>query len=111
MRLEIPKVPPSLNTYKDLHWSARGKLQRIWDMEVIAGKSRRWKAPSKACVRIIYHFQTVRKRDKDNYTPKLILDALKHCGVIIDDSADVLDVDWGFGETGEERTVITVEEA
>jgi len=62
-------------------------------------------------VRITYYFAANRRRDKDNYTPKMLMDGLVKAGVLMDDSKDRIDLDWGFAQGSPERTEIVIEEA
>lgn len=116
LKLVIPLTPCSLNSWQRSHWAKRGRIQDEWDFHVIkalaqAGEGA-WllKLFEKAKIRIKYYFRTQRRRDKDNYTPKVILDCLKG-RVIVDDSNDRVDVDWELlFDRNKPRTEIIIEE-
>ncbi len=46
----------------------------------------------KARVEVTHYFPVRRTRDKDNATPKALLDALRYAGVIAEDNSDVLEL-------------------
>ena len=112
MELSIPDVPVSLNVWSRMHWRKRRQLQKTWDWWISVALQTCGPIPyelplSRAQIRIHYLFRQARRRDKDNYVPKMVLDALRHNGVIEDDSTEHLDLDWTlavnrFGQ----RTVI-----
>jgi Holliday junction resolvase RusA-like endonuclease len=99
LKLIIPFTPCSLNVYARAHWAKRRRIQDFFDVEVVkalaqAGEGARLvKLFERAKIRIRYFFRTKHKRDKDNYTPKVIMDCLKG-RVIVDDSSDRVDLDW-----------------
>ena len=116
LKLIIPLTPCSLNKWQRAHWARRQRIQDEWDVEVVkalaqAGEGARLiKLFDRARVRIGYFFGTNRQRDKDNYTPKVIMDCLKG-RVIVDDSSDRVDVDWELlYDKRNPRTEIMVEE-
>lgn len=125
LKLVIPLTPCSLNIWQRAHWAKRRRIQDEWDMEIavalttclhtaalsaLVEGARLPELFEKAKVRIKYYFGTKHKRDKDNYTPKVIMDCLKG-RVIVDDSSDRVDVDWELLYDGKApRTEILVEE-
>jgi len=103
LKLIIPITPDS-------------STQDDWDVEVVkalaqAGEGARLvRLFERAKIRIKYYFRTKHKRDKDNYTPKVILDCLKG-RVIVDDSNDRVDLDWELlYDRKQPRTQIVIEE-
>ena len=64
-----------------------------------------------ADVQIIYYFDNIHRRDKDNYTPKFILDGLTKAGIIADDNTDNIFLNWKIKYDKEDpRTEILIEE-
>ncbi|MBP2635023.1 MAG: hypothetical protein H6Q72_930 [Firmicutes bacterium] len=106
----IYDIPPSLNDWKDLHWAAKAKVKKQWENLLIV-LLRGCKQVERPVVRIIYYPDIDRSRDKDNYTPKFLMDGLKKSGVIRDDSTKVVDLDWDIGPVVEcGRTEIVIRE-
>lgn len=90
IRITVADIPPSNNQYlgnSHSHWGY-AKTKKKWDG--LIGAALAGKAPSspiqKAFVEIHYFFPDRRRRDPDNYSGKMILDALVSHGVIEDDS-------------------------
>jgi len=114
--LNIPKVPISLNRVLRLHWAKRRKLQKQWDKQVWAcffhlEPHLRQQFSGKVEIHLEYHFRSSQVRDMDNFTPKIILDALKNQHIIRDDSERWCTSDWKI-ITGSDReyTVIIIRE-
>ena len=89
----IYDVPPSLNSWHGMHWSAKAKVKRQWE-ELLITLLIGCKRVERPMVRITYHFDLERDRDKDNMAPKWIMDGLVKSGVIKDDNSKVVDLDW-----------------
>jgi len=51
-----------------------------------------YKLPCFDCaeVQVVYYFRTNRRRDQDNFAPKLLLDAMREAGILADDNAEAL---------------------
>ena len=116
IKLIIPLTPGSLNEWQRAHWAERERIQDGWDTETVVALAkigegaRLRKLFEKARIRIKYFFRTKHKRDKDNYTPKVIMDCLKG-RVIVDDSSDRVDVDWELlFSKNQPRTEILIKE-
>lgn len=113
MMLTIPGVPPSINRWARLHWAKQREIKQDWETQVWAAayQSRATRLRlERARVRITYFFATNRRRDKDNYAPKMLMDGLVKAGVLMDDSKDRVDLDWGFARGEPERTEIVIVE-
>ena len=112
MKYTIPRVHPSMNEYAGKNPWVYRKLKSLWrDLVCVTCVPRPKKAIRKAKIRITYYFAQNRRRDKDNYAPKLILDGLVVAGIIADDNAGMLDVDRAFAVDKEgPRTEIEVSE-
>jgi len=116
LNLTIPLTPCSLNAFMRTHWAKRMGIQDDWDMQMVIALARIGEGArlvklfDKAKIRIKYFFRTKHKRDKDNYTPKVIMDCLKG-RVIVDDSNDRIDLDWELlYDRKVPRTQIMIEE-
>jgi len=92
--IQIPHVPPSLNVWKNWHWSKQNKYkQELTD--AIQGLVWAMRLPkfTRATVQIIYYFGVSRRRDpQDNFAPKFLMDALVRAGVLEDDNGDLVKV-------------------
>jgi len=91
--IQIPEVLPSLNIWNKWHWTVyQAKIKElssaIGSLKLVFG------LPKYELVRVevIYFFSTRRKRDTDNYTPKLLLDALRYAEIIAEDNSQVLEL-------------------
>ena len=92
----IYDIAPSLNDWHGMHWAAKAKVKKQWESLLIV-LLRGCKRIERPVVRITYYPGIERSRDKDNYTPKFIMDGLKKSGVILDDNVKVVDLDWSIG--------------
>lgn len=91
----IPTVPPSLNVWKRMHWSAQEKARLQWQESLWALLNEAGnKCPrnlERVRIRAVLTFTTRRRRDSDNFlTPmnKWTQDALVNLGIIPDDTHD-----------------------
>src|SRR5690349_958292 len=88
--LTIPVPSPSLNRTNGSHWSTYLKLKKAWTEEVGAAKMlakvRGFPMLEKASLRIDRYGK--RMLDPDNFVGGLkpLIDSLKACGFIVDDS-------------------------
>ncbi|MDT8901149.1 hypothetical protein [Anaeroselena agilis] len=109
----VPGIPPSINRWSRLHWTKQRIIKNEWRIIVwvsaYMAKATKLRL-ERARVRITYYFATHRRRDKDNYAPKMLMDGLVKAGVLVDDNQDRLDLDWGFAQGSPERTEIVIEE-
>jgi len=104
----IYDIPPSLNDWHGMHWAAKAKVKKQWESLLIV-LLRGCKRVEKPVVRITYYPDIERRRDKDNMTPKFIMDGLVKSGVIMDDNSKVVDLDWSIGPVMESgRTEIMI---
>ena len=92
--IEISDVPPSLNTYLRLHWSAQQRLKQEWECYVRAlvnEHGNRCPRPlERVELRAVLFFPVRRRRDSDNYGStlwKFVFDGLVKAGIIPDDDA------------------------
>lgn len=89
--ITVPELPPSLNEWSRQHWRARWDRVKQYTSVFIALRGA-YRLPTfeRARVQMVYYFRDRRRRDPDNYTPKAILDGLRHAGIIAEDHAGVL---------------------
>ena len=108
LTIVIYDIPPSLNDWHGMHWAAKAEVKTQWE-DMLIYLLRSCRRVEKPVVRIMYYPGLDRDRDKDNYTPKFIMDGLKKAGVIQDDSTKVVDLDWSIGPVVEcGRTEIVI---
>lgn len=91
--LQVPFIPPSLNEWSRWHWARQHQykkdLYNAVRMLALAAKLPKY---DKATVQIVYYFSDRRRRDKDNYNGKFLLDSLRQAEVILEDNSEVLDL-------------------
>ena len=88
IEFDIAKVAPGLNALLRIHWRGRAALQRIWDKILWEERLQRpgpWPL-ERATVRITRHSMHTLDQDNLNGSAKIVLDALKHANIIVDDS-------------------------
>ena len=91
--LQIPQIPPSLNEWKNWHWSRQSRYkQELTDAIKLLTLAARLPKYERATVLIKYYFPDGRARDKDNYSGKFLLDAIRYAGIIADDNSGVIDL-------------------
>jgi hypothetical protein len=107
----IYDVPPSLNVWHGMHWSKKSKVKKQWGNMLIV-LLRGYRRIERPMVRITYHYDLERDRDKDNMTPKFIMDGLVKSGIIRDDNTKAVDLDWTISPERAEwcRTEIVITE-
>ena len=102
--IQIPEVLPSLNIWNKWHWSVyQAKIKEL--SSAIGSLKLVCDLPKYELVRVevIYFFGTSRRRDTDNYTPKLLLDALRYAEIIAEDNSQVLELSPPRFETDREK--------
>ena len=107
------KQHPSLNQWTRWHWGKKHKIKGEF-VEEIKLKCNKYQRPklTGATVEILYYFDDKRRRDKDNYVPKFILDGLVKSGVIKDDNDNDIFLNWKLlYDKDKPRTEIYVKEA
>ena len=102
IKLTLPLNLPSLNVWKNWHWSKQGRYKKqltadLTTLFMIA------KVPTlqKAKILVVHYFPTNRQRDDDNAVPKFLGDALKGAGFIAEDNSKVLE--WMRPEFKEDK--------
>lgn len=116
IHLVIPGIPPSVNTWRNLHHFAEAKQKREWEdivgWEVARQRVRPPKPLKRAHVTYEYYFSSKRRHDPDNYVGKWTTDGLVKAGVLEDDSFDniALLICQGGVDRKNPRTEIFVEE-
>lgn len=97
LMITINDVPPSLNVWHGMHWAKKAQEKRKWEELInstLVWKRKRRQAYKRHIVRITFYFDIDRRRDKDNMTPKFLMDGLVKAGVIRDDNSKEVDLDW-----------------
>lgn len=114
IRFTIYRLPFSLNKLYRMHWAKRHRYLQEWIDEVFFTCRKDNLIPEvpfkKAKVTIRYYFQDRRRRDKENYAPKAIVDALRYSGIIEDDSVKHINLNWEILQGRPGRCEIEVEE-
>ena len=89
--LTIPELHPSLNEWA-IKWHYRKRYREKKRWETMVGWIAKRTPPMIGTVDIVttYYFPTKRARDRDNYAPKFIMDALVKAGIIEDDNCNVI---------------------
>ena len=92
--ITIPDVPPSLNKVLRMHWATKRRLSGRWQSLVwamIPQRGNRWEQRKKRMVLTLHHS---RLYDKDNAygACKVVVDAMRHCGFIVNDTEEWLDL-------------------
>lgn len=116
MTIIIPDIGPSFNKYQNMHYKPRGELVRRWNVNVA------WIVKSDGIkpvtdYPITIHCKCVFGKGRTTYdwvnlsvTAKLIEDALRHAGILADDSKKF--ISWGKLEAvktrGETYTEFTI---
>lgn len=112
--LTIPAWHPTpINTWEGCHWSVRSKLKRL-DREMVSAYAWRTQIPRAKGKRRITLTIILGKRqrgcDPDAYW-KLLLDAMKYAGLIVDDSpkwVELAPVQYERGERGTRVEIVEV---
>lgn len=114
IRLEIPRVAPSLNSQIGLHWRHRKRTADLWQQEVYFALHQAGLTPATPYprARVSIRREAKRELDQDNLTgsAKPILDALRYAHVLVDDSPKHLEltVTQLARSKGPVRTVIEI---
>jgi hypothetical protein len=90
IELFFDRIHPSTNTYMRWHWTKVSEEVEIWHWLVKAalkGKKVRFERP---VVSTDYYFTDNRDRDRGNYIPKFLIDALVKEGILKDDSCKAI---------------------
>lgn len=117
--LTIPELSPSLNrTLRLGHWSKHHRYRKHWSMLVLVAKSDAgvYGTPNFPRALVTVERHGGRTMDVDNLfgSAKAVVDGLRDCGIIADDSPDhiTLRVEQHPGGKGcAKRTVVRIEAA
>lgn len=110
--LVIPLPPVGLNQFYQKGWVATASLKKKWTTALV-DLIKQANVPTgnkKISVVINYFFTTASKHDKDNYGPKLFMDAFVKTGVIPDDTPEFLEWELGCRKDGSLGFVSDVKE-
>ena len=89
------KHHPSLNKWTRWHWAKKDKVKKEFIQEITL-KCNKYQQPNldNAKIEVLYYFKNKRRRDKDNYVPKFILDGLVNAEIIKDDNDNNIFLNW-----------------
>ena len=91
--IQIPFPPPSLNVWKNWHWSKQAEFKtELAEAIRLLAIERRLPQFHQARIEITHYFKTKRRRDTDNYCQKFIGDALVRAGILNDDNTELVEV-------------------
>lgn len=92
LEIQVPEVAPSLNRLMRMHWAARRKLLKKWEVilwaELYRIGAHDFRYKGKVTVQIMRRSHHMMDADNLHGAAKLILDSLKTAGVIEDDSPE-----------------------
>lgn len=114
---ELKMIPSSNNKYIGRHVKTNkdyiSEKKKIFALIYYSTLKTKPKKPfKKSILQLFYNFPDKKRRDPDNYSGKMIIDALVKSGIIEDDSFKnvLLLIGASFGEVAEPSTIITVQE-
>lgn len=114
-KIVVPYVPKSGNVYNNMHYMSKHRYKKKIENDVyylIRQQKQLPKEPIKyAKLRFTYVFKTHRRRDLvDNFSPKILMDALVKGSVLVDDRTDYVGVPelCERFDKGKEYTIIEV---
>jgi len=108
----IDELTPSLNKWQRMHWAKRAEIKEQWQWLIKAEKPKK----HDGSVAITYTRVSTQPMDLDNAAAsfKAIGDALVKCGVVEDDSPDVitsLTTQWQKAESQkQQRSIIELKD-
>jgi len=112
IKLTIPYVPVSLNVWMRWHWAKRKKLSQQWEWDLVALKPLPY-FTSKAKVKITLMHSRFYDKDNAYGACKVLVDAMKKQRMIVDDSAEWLEltVEQGKEPHKSRYTIVEIEPA
>jgi len=95
IRMVIPMASPSLNQTQRMHWAELRKLAKTWQVHIFVRAFEVRAEPASSKRRVVIERRGKRQLDKDNAYGgcKIIVDALKKEGLIVDDDSQNLDLE------------------
>lgn len=111
MKLTIPDVPPSLNKVLRMHWAAKRKLKKHWT-EIFYAEL--FSKPAdfsrkKRTVKITLHHSRFYDKDNAYGAVKPLVDVLTDHSVIVDDSAEWLELTVEQAKVPHKQRFTTIE--
>lgn len=108
MTVYIPMKIKSLNKTNTMHWAARHREGKKWETAIWASLNGKI---LKASGRMLVTISSYRKKicDKDNIAggAKMVVDALKRLGIIVDDTPAMVEVTYNQIQSKSEYTEIS----
>lgn len=94
MRLVLPDIPISPNRLRGVHWAKKKRIADYWKSLIRSVIVPNGRCSVRMQVRITFHHAREYDQDNSYAAVKPVVDALKHWGLIRDDSSEwlVLDV-------------------
>ena len=103
-------IHPSLNKWTNWHWTKKSEQKKFCEELVYYASKKYHNLLLDDCkITIVYYFDNKHKRDKDNYTPKFIMDGLVKAKVILDDNTTNVFLNWKLDYSKNKRTEIDID--
>ena len=109
MKLEIQFLPLSPNSLRGRPWGMKKRLAEEWKQRIRSAWIPERLAPERKRVVITLHHSRLYDMDNAYGSVKPILDALKHWGIIVDDSAEWLELSVGQSQCPHRLRHTTIE--
>ena len=108
--ISLPRTAPSLNRLLRLHWADRRKLKDDWQWLLLAERAKGNFPKHQTKLKITITRFSPKLLDTDNLygSCKIVLDAMKAVGILVDDSPSHIDLICSQAK-GKSRTQIKVE--
>lgn len=90
IKITIPEIHPSINTWKNWHFFRYNKEKKRWSDMIYLLTRKTPGIEGKAAITIDYYFKTKARHDIDNYAPKFLMDGLVNAGIIEDDHSEIV---------------------
>ena len=93
LKFKFDMLPPNHNEWDRMHWGRRTEIKEAWIYHILVQKREQlpeteWDGPCWPYAKVEVFYRVHRRRDQDNATAMLkpVLDALRRCKVIENDS-------------------------
>jgi Holliday junction resolvase RusA-like endonuclease len=106
---EVPGTVPSLNLLLRRHWMKRRAISKRWQWTMLASRPQPYSAPALARVTITRFSRGTLDVDNLYGAAKIVVDALKVAGLIVDDAPKVLELICRQERASHAATHITIE--
>ena len=110
LKITMYQIHPSLNRWTNWHHMKKHQVKKDWEDEIclLLIKYKRLQL-EKAEISITYYTPNYQS-DRDNFTPKFVMDGLVKSGLLADDNRNIVKPTWDFGlaTIEDQRTEITI---